>query len=134
MTNNINHELKTRSESYAVIWNHPRRPGNGRPDAHPLPERMMTNVRRRASSSTTVSAMTRLESGADMIAVESVNMHDLVYQIEYDLPANNLAGRWNSVRHPAGLRGHRQLQPAQRHGVDSSKFGSLFGRSRNTST
>ena len=39
-----------------------------------------------------VSTMTRLENGADMIAVESVNMHDLVYQIESDLPANNLSG------------------------------------------
>ena len=93
MTNNINHEIKTpvgiiRGYLESIL---------GDPDmdaetrTHFL-ERMLSNVERLTSLLNDVSTMTRLENGADMIAVDRVNMHELVYQIENDLPASNLAG------------------------------------------
>ncbi len=36
--------------------------------------------------------MTRLENGSDKISVDKVDMYDLVYQIDYDMPASNIAG------------------------------------------
>lgn len=94
MTNNINHEIKTpvgiiRGYLESILGD----PEMDDQTRTRFLERMMTNVERLTSLLNDVSTMTRLENGADMIAVESVNMHDLVYQIEYDLPANNLAGK-----------------------------------------
>ncbi|MDE6823289.1 MAG: HAMP domain-containing histidine kinase [Duncaniella sp.] len=93
MTNNINHEIKTpvgiiRGYLESIL---------GDPDMDAATrtrflERMLSNVERLTTLLNDVSTMTRLENGADMIALDCVNFHDLVYQIEYDLPANNLAG------------------------------------------
>lgn len=93
MTNNINHEIKTpvgiiRGYLESILGD----PEMDNETRTRFLERMLTNVERLTALLNDVSTMTRLENGADMISVESVNMHDLVYQIEYDLPANNLAG------------------------------------------
>lgn len=93
ITNNINHEIKTpvgiiRGYLESIL-------GDPDMDAETRTrflERMLSNVERLTALLNDISTMTRLESGADMIAVDCVNMHDLVYQIDYDLPANNLAG------------------------------------------
>lgn len=93
MTNNINHEIKTpvgiiRGYLESILAD----PDMDAETRTRFLERMLSNVERLTSLLNDVSTMTRLENGADMIAVDCVNMHDLVYQIEYDLPANNLAG------------------------------------------
>lgn len=93
MSNNINHEIKTpvgivRGYLETIL---------GDPDMDAATrkrflERMLGNVERLTSLLNDVSTMTRLENGIDKIAVGKVDMYDLVYQIEYDMPANNLAG------------------------------------------
>lgn len=93
MTNNINHEIKTpvgiiRGYLESILGD----PNMDDETRTRFLERMLTNVERLTALLNDVSTMTRLENGADMIAVDCVNMHDLVYQIDYDLPANNLAG------------------------------------------
>ncbi|MCM1355788.1 MAG: ATP-binding protein [Staphylococcus sp.] len=93
MTNNINHEIKTpvgiiRGYLESILSD----PDMDAETRTRFLERMLSNVERLTSLLNDVSTMTRLENGADMIAVEPVNMHDLVYQIDYDLQANNLAG------------------------------------------
>lgn len=93
MTNNINHEIKTpvgiiRGYLESILAD----PDMDTETRTRFLERMLSNVERLTSLLNDVSTMTRLENGADMIAVDRVNMHDLVYQIDYDLPANNLAG------------------------------------------
>lgn len=93
MTNNINHEIKTpvgiiRGYLESILAD----PDMDAETRTRFLERMLSNVERLTTLLNDVSTMTRLENGADMIAVDCVNMHDLVYQIEYDLPANNLAG------------------------------------------
>lgn len=94
MTNNINHEIKTpvgiiRGYLESILSD----PDMDTETRTRFLERMLTNVERLTSLLNDVSTMTRLENGADMITVDCVNMHDLVYQIDYDLPANNLAGK-----------------------------------------
>lgn len=93
MTNNINHEIKTpvgiiRGYLESILAD----PDMDTETRTRFLERMLSNVERLTSLLNDVSTMTRLENGADMIAVDRVNMHDLVYQIDYGLPANNLAG------------------------------------------
>lgn len=93
MTNNINHEIKTpvgiiRGYLESILSD----PDMDAETRTRFLERMMSNVERLTTLLNDVSTMTRLENGSDMIALDSVNMHDLVYQIDYDLPANNLAG------------------------------------------
>lgn len=93
MTNNINHEIKTpvgivRGYLESIL---------GDPDMDAdtrtrFLERMLSNVERLTNLLNDVSTMTRLENGGDKIAVNKVDMYDLVYQIDYDMPANNLAG------------------------------------------
>ena len=135
MTNNINHEIKTpvgiiRGYLESILGD-PEMDDQTR--THFAHERMMTNVERLTSLLNDVSTMTRLENGADMIAVESVNMHDLVYQIEYDLPANNLAGKMEfSSTSRWTARSQATTACSTAWCADSSKFGSLFGRNRNT--
>lgn len=93
MTNNINHEIKTpvgivRGYLESII-------GDPDMDAETRTrflQRMLTNIERLSNLLNDVSTMTRLESGSDKIAVTKVDMYDLVYQINYDLPMNNLAG------------------------------------------
>lgn len=93
LTNNINHEIKTpvgiiRGYLESIIAD----PDMDTATRDRFLERMLMNVERLTDLLNDVSTMTRLENGADMIAVERIDMHDLVYQIESDLPANNLAG------------------------------------------
>ncbi|MBD5252523.1 MAG: HAMP domain-containing histidine kinase [Bacteroides sp.] len=93
MTNNINHEIKTpvgivRGYLESIL---------GDPDMDAATrtrflERMLSNIERLSNLLNDVSTMTRLENGSDKIAINKVDMYDLVYQIDYDLPINNLAG------------------------------------------
>lgn len=90
MTNNINHEIKTpvgiiRGYLESILAD---------PDMDPATlrrflERMLSNVERLTNLLNDVSTMTRLENGADKISVNKVDMYDLVYQIEYDMHADN---------------------------------------------
>ncbi len=93
LTNNINHEIKTpvgiiRGYLESIITD----PEMDTATRNHFLDRMLMNVERLTDLLNDVSTMTRLENGADMIAVEKIDMHDLVYQIESDLPANNLSG------------------------------------------
>lgn len=93
LTNNINHEIKTpvgiiRGYLESIITD----PEMDTATRNRFLDRMLMNVERLTDLLNDVSTMTRLENGADMIAVEKIDMHDLVYQIESDLPANNLSG------------------------------------------
>lgn len=93
LTNNINHEIKTpvgiiRGYLESII----AAPEMDTATRNRFLDRMLMNVERLTDLLNDVSTMTRLENGADMIAVEKIDMHDLVYQIESDLPANNLSG------------------------------------------
>lgn len=92
LTNNINHEIKTpvgiiRGYLESIIAD----PEMDTATRNRFLDRMLMNVERLTDLLNDVSTMTRLENGADMIAVEKIDMHDLVYQIE-NLPANNLSG------------------------------------------
>ncbi len=93
LTNNINHEIKTpvgiiRGYLESIIAD----PEMDTATRNRFLDRMLMNVERLTDLLNDVSTMTRLENGADMIAVEKIDMLDLVYQIESDLPANNLSG------------------------------------------
>ncbi len=93
LTNNINHEIKTpvgiiRGYLESIIAD----PEMDTATRNRFLDRMLMNVERLTDLLNGVSTMTRLENGADMIAVEKIDMLDLVYQIESDLPANNLSG------------------------------------------
>lgn len=93
LTNNINHEIKTpvgiiRGYLESIIAD----PEMDTATRNRFLDRMLMNVERLTDLLNDVSTMTRLENGADMIAVEKIDMHDLVYLIESDLPANNLSG------------------------------------------
>lgn len=93
MTNNINHEIKTpvgivRGYLESILSD----PDMDAETRTRFLERMLSNVERLTNLLNDVSTMTRLENGSDKIAVNKVDMYDLVYQIDYDMPANNLAG------------------------------------------
>lgn len=93
LTNNINHEIKTpvgiiRGYLESIIAD----PEMDTATRNRFLDRMLMNVERLTDLLNDVSTMTRLENGADMIAVEKIDIHELVYQIESDLPANNLSG------------------------------------------
>lgn len=93
MTNNINHEIKTpvgiiRGYLESILGD----PEMDDETRNHFLERMLLNVERLTNLLNDVSTITRLESGADMIATERINMHELVYQINNDLPASGLAG------------------------------------------
>ncbi len=93
LTNNINHEIKTpvgiiRGYLESILAD----PEMDTQTRTRFLERMLTNVERLTALLNDVSTMTRLENGGDMIAVDKVDMHEIVYQIDSDLPANNLAG------------------------------------------
>lgn len=93
MTNNINHEIKTpvgivRGYLETILAD----PDMDTATRTRFLERMLSNVERLSGLLNDVSIMTRLENGGNKIAVNKVDMYDLVYQIEYDMPANNLAG------------------------------------------
>lgn len=92
ITNNINHEIKTPVgiiRGYLeTILNNPDLDEKSR--MHFL-TRMNTNVERLCSLLNDVSTMTRLEEGGEKVPLEMVDMHDLVYQINNDLPASQTA-------------------------------------------
>lgn len=93
MTNNINHEIKTpvgilRGYLESILDD----PDMDTATRTRFLERMLSNVERLTNLLNDVSTMTRLENGGDKIAVNKIDMYDLVYQIDYDMPANNLAG------------------------------------------
>ncbi|MDE6555984.1 MAG: HAMP domain-containing histidine kinase [Duncaniella sp.] len=93
MTNNINHEIKTpvgiiRGYLESILSDENMDEATRRR----FLERMLSNVERLSTLLNDVSTMTRLENGSDKIAVTRIDMHDLVYQIDYDLPATNIAG------------------------------------------
>ena len=93
MTNNINHEIKTpvgivRGYLESILAD----PDMDEATRTRFLQRMLSNLERLTNLLNDVSTMTRLESGSDKITVSKVDMYDLVYQIDYDLPVNNLAG------------------------------------------
>lgn len=93
ITNNINHEIKTPVAAISgyleTITSNPDMDEASR--AHFL-ERMEAHIKRLTSLLSDVSTMTRLEEGGERVLVETVDMHDLLYQIDSDLGASNLAG------------------------------------------
>lgn len=96
MTQNINHEIKTpvgiiRGYLESILSDDSMDEVTRRR----FLQRMLENVERLSNLLNDVSTMTRLENGSDKISVEMVDMHDLVYQIDNDIPANNLAGGMN---------------------------------------
>lgn len=98
MTQNINHEIKTpvgivRGYLESIIAD----PEMDDETRNRFLQRMLQNIERLSALLNDVSTMTRLENGSDKIAVEMVDMHDLVYQIDNDIPANNLAGNMEFV-------------------------------------
>lgn len=93
MSNNINHEIKTpvgiiRGYLESILSD----PDMDDATRRRFLERTLQNVERLVALLNDVSTMTRLENGADMIATDRVDMHDLVYQIANDLEVNGLAG------------------------------------------
>lgn len=94
ITNNINHEIKTPLgiiKGYMeTIMSDPDMPADQR--NHFL-QRMNDSVARLDNLLNDVSTMTRLEDGGEKVQISKVDMHDLVYQIDADLPASKLAGK-----------------------------------------
>lgn len=93
MSNNINHEIKTpvgiiRGYLESILGD----PDMDDATRNRFLERMLSNVERLSNLLNDVSTMTRLEQGSDKIAVTKVDMYDLVFQIDYDMDANHLAG------------------------------------------
>ncbi len=93
MTNNINHEIKTpvgiiRGYLESILSD----PGMDDATRTHFLERMLLNVERLTNLLNDVSTLTRLENGADMIATDRVDLHEMIYQIDNDLPASGLAG------------------------------------------
>lgn len=93
MTNNINHEIKTpvgiiRGYLESILGD----PDMDEETRTRFLQRMLSNVERLTNLLNDVSTMTRLENGSDKISVDKVDMYDLVYQIDYDMPASNIAG------------------------------------------
>lgn len=93
ITNNINHEIKTPVAAISgyleTIINTPDISDDARD--HFL-ERMHSHTQRLTSLLADVSVMTRLEEGGERVLVETVDMHDLLYQVDSDLDASHLAG------------------------------------------
>lgn len=92
ITNNINHEIKTpvgiiRGYLETIIAN----PDLDEKSRNHFLTRMNTNVERLCQLLNEVSTMTRLDNGGKKVALEMVDMHDLIYQINNDLPASNIA-------------------------------------------
>lgn len=92
ITNNINHEIKTpvgiiRGYLETILDN----PDLDEGTRNHFLSRMQDNVERLCSLLNDVSTMTRLEEGGKKVPLEMVDMHDLVYQINNDLPASQAA-------------------------------------------
>lgn len=93
ITNNINHEIKTpvgiiRGYLESILGD----PEMDDETRTRFLERMLNNVERLSNLLNDISTMTRLENGGDKIAVGKVDMYDLVFQIDYDMDSNHLAG------------------------------------------
>lgn len=93
MTNNINHEIKTpvgiiRGYLESILGD----PDMDEETRTRFLQRMLSNVERLSNLLNDISTMTRLENGSDKIAVTKVDMYDMVFQIDYDMEANHLAG------------------------------------------
>ena len=93
LTNNINHELKTpigviRGYLDTILDN----PDMDDATRNHFLARTLDNVERLCALMNDISTMTRLEEGTDNIPLSDVNMHDLLYAIENDVEASNLAG------------------------------------------
>lgn len=92
ITNNINHEIKTpvgiiRGYLETILDN----PDLDDKSRNHFLSRMKENVERLCSLLNDVSTMTRLEEGGKKVPLEMVDMHDLVYQINNDIPASQTA-------------------------------------------
>lgn len=92
ITNNINHEIKTpvgiiRGYLETILDN----PDLDEKSRNHFLSRMKENVERLCSLLNDVSTMTRLEEGGKKVPLEMVDMHDLVYQINNDIPASQTA-------------------------------------------
>lgn len=93
LTNNLNHELKTpigviRGYLDTIVSS---------PDMDPATKdrfilRAHDNVERLCSMLEDVSAITRLEEGANSIPMEDVDFHDLVFNVERDLETAGICG------------------------------------------
>ncbi len=93
MAQNINHEIKTpvgivRGYLESILAD----PNMDKETRTRFLQRMLQNIERLSALLNDVSTMTRLENGSDKIAVEMVDMHDLVYQVDNDISMNNFAG------------------------------------------
>lgn len=98
MTNNINHEIKTpvgiiRGYLESILSD----PEMDDATRTRFLERMLNNVERLSTLLNDISTMTRLENGADKIATAKIDMYDLVFQIDYDMDVNKLAGSMEFV-------------------------------------
>lgn len=93
LTNNINHELKT---PVGVVRGYLdticETPDIDEATRNRFLERARQNVNRLCSLLDDVSTMTRLEDGASSLPLSAVNIHDIVYNIENELPVTGLAG------------------------------------------
>lgn len=93
LTNNINHELKTpvgviRGYLDTILDN----PDMDDETRRHFLTRTLENVERLCSLMNDVSTMTRLDEGSENIPISEVNMHDLLYSIENDVEASQIAG------------------------------------------
>lgn len=93
MAQNINHEIKTpvgivRGYLESILSD----PNMDEETRTRFLQRMLQNIERLSALLNDVSTITRLENGGDKIAVEMVDMHDLVYQVDNDISVNNFSG------------------------------------------
>lgn len=98
MSQNINHEIKTpvgivRGYLESIISD----PDMDEETRNRFLQRMLQNIERLSSLLNDVSTMTRLENGSDKIAVDMVDMHDLVYQVDNDVTSNNFTNGMDFV-------------------------------------
>ncbi len=113
ITNNVNHEIKTpvgiiKGYLETIVGN----PDMDEESRNRFLSRMLINVDRLCNLLNDISTMTRLENGAGKIPLERVDMHDLIYQIENDLLASNIAGEMNftySVPFDCNVKGNYGL-------------------------
>ena len=93
MTNNINHELKTPIgviKGYLdTIAENPEMEESSR---NHFIRKAREHVDRLVSLMADVSAITRLDEGANMVATENVDFHDIAYSLESDIRNTDILG------------------------------------------
>ena len=94
MTNNINHELRTpigviKGYIDTIIDN----PTMDEASRMHFISKAKEHVERLVNLIADVSAITRLEEGADLISTEDINFHDLVFTVASDMEESKILGR-----------------------------------------